>query len=751
MEPGEHAAPSGQEFDLLLCQIAEARMRLARLHESPRGKESTSFRDLHSVLDELSRALEKLHASEEEMRAQHNLLADSQAELEAQRERYYALFDLAPDAYMVTDELGVVREVNRAAEELFGFEAGEWRGKSLISCVEVEDRPTFMARLQALRRGDAMVAYDLHLMPRGGAKFQVSASVSRWSQGLLWLLRDVTERIRAEERERHLLQERAARQQAEAAEARLTTILESISDGFIALDEHGRVSYVNRRAEELLQRQRASMIGESVWRCFPELIGSRLEQHYRWAMENLAPVSLEDYYEPMDAWVEVHGFPSSDGASIFFRDITRRKRAEDAQRFLARVSDVLSRSIDHESTLHNIADLVPTELADGCVVYTIEPDGSVRRAATTLSGGTRAERWSPSGHDPAAREPDQPVPGRSHPGSVEVVLDTEAGHPSAGRAEALQYLRELGFQSMVVAPLVSRERTLGAIGLGRVDPRPYAPDQITLIEDFASRAALAADNAWLYRRSLELARAREEVLHVVSHDLRNSLNAMLLHTELLLDTLPSTDSPRGRPQVEAIRGSADHMHRLVQDLLDVESIEAGRLAIHPARCSTCVLLNDLVQLFRPAAEDLGVTLETALDSDTPAVLADRGRIVQVLSNLVGNALKFTPPGGTIRISGSAVSDAGTRGSVRFEVRDTGPGVPRTDQPFVFDRYWRGRSSPRGTTGSTGLGLTIARGIVEAHGGSIRLMSEAGAGACFEFTLPAAEELPSQPAQLPHPG
>jgi PAS domain S-box-containing protein len=228
--------------------------------------------------------------------------------------------------------------------------------------------------------------------------------------------------------------------------------------------------------------------------------------------------------------------------------------------------------------------------------------------------------------------------------------------------------------------------------------------------------------------------AREDVLHVVSHDLGNSLSAIVVTTSVLLRTLPE-DEANGdaRRRIASIRDLARRMQRLRQDLLDVASIEGGRLAIEWDRWDPGGVLDEALESFAPLAAEKEIALSAEVpDGALPAVEGDRERIMQVLANLVGNAVKFTPQGGRVVLGVQAVREGDGEGEVRFRVRDSGPGIPPEHVPHVFDRFWKVRAANRH---GAGLGLAIARGIVEAHEGRIWVESAPGEGSTFYFTLP----------------
>jgi signal transduction histidine kinase len=222
-----------------------------------------------------------------------------------------------------------------------------------------------------------------------------------------------------------------------------------------------------------------------------------------------------------------------------------------------------------------------------------------------------------------------------------------------------------------------------------------------------------------------VSRTREEVLGVVAHDLRNPLHLLSTTAHLLIEPdLP----PARRQAVYAINAKAVHrMNRLIGDLLDVVRLEAGRLSLNVGPCEIDRVLGETAEAFHARATEQAVTLALRPDASGAIVPADGERLLQVLDNLVGNALKFTPAGGTITLSSAAGADW-----VRLAVSDTGPGISEAHRARLFDRFWQARDTDRR---GLGLGLAIARGIVEAHGGVLHVDSTLGRGSTFQVTLP----------------
>jgi signal transduction histidine kinase len=239
------------------------------------------------------------------------------------------------------------------------------------------------------------------------------------------------------------------------------------------------------------------------------------------------------------------------------------------------------------------------------------------------------------------------------------------------------------------------------------------------------------DNARLHEQAQRAIRSRDSLLGVVSHDLRNPLGVILLGSALMRAIPREKDRRTGtRKTIESIHRSAQRMNRLIGDLLVVASVETGNLSVEKRRQSVGSLIGEAVEMVEVLASEKSLHLEADLpQGDAFDVFCDRDRILQVFTNLVGNAIKFTPVGGAVTVRAEKLGD-----EVWLSVTDTGPGVPAEDLPHVFDRFWQAKKTARL---GTGLGLSIAKGIVEAHGGRIWVESKVGVGSTFFFTLPLA--------------
>ncbi len=417
-------------------------------------------------------------------------------------------------------------------------------------------------------------------------------------------------------------------------------------------------------------------------------------------------------------------------AELYDSERVARAEAEAARQratFLAEASALVASSLEWEATLASVAKLAVPSIADWCSVEvpeTLAPDAlPVAVAHVDPAKVARAlewrRRWPP---DPGAPAGPSAVIRTGRSELYEEITDAMLVAVTKDE-EQLQIARELGMTSAMVVPLSARDRTLGAITFASAESRRrYGPADLAMAEELGRRAGVAVDNAVIWQEAQKAIRARDEVLEVVSHDLKNPLEAVLLSASLLLR---SPESPRVRHYAEALQRSAARMDRLIRELLDLSRMEAGRfrIEVHPERLETIV--EEALVVLAPIAAGKEIVL-TAVGAPLGAEIpCDRERVLQVVSNLVGNALAFTPRGGrvTVRLS-LRERDA------EVAVSDDGPGIPPEDLPHVFDRYWKSRSRA-----GSGLGLAIASGVVDAHGGKIRVESRVGEGSTFTFTLP----------------
>jgi GAF domain-containing protein len=307
---------------------------------------------------------------------------------------------------------------------------------------------------------------------------------------------------------------------------------------------------------------------------------------------------------------------------------------------------------------------------------------------------------------------------------------------SSYQSRVREVLVRHGYRSILAVPLLHDRRLLGGLVINRDTPGDFAPQVVELLKSFAAQSALAIQNARLFRelehkgRELESAsRHKSEFLANMSHELRTPLNAILGFSELLSERIFGEINDKQAEYLTDIQESGRHLLALINDILDLSKIEAGRMELEVTDFDLPTAIENTLILLRERAERRGIALRREIDPSLGAFRADERKLKQVLLNLLSNALKFTPEGGRIDVVARAQRDG-----VRISVADTGVGIAPEDQSAVFEEFRQVGSAAKKVEG-TGLGLAISRKFVELHGGRIGVTSEPGKGATFAFTLP----------------
>jgi signal transduction histidine kinase len=415
---------------------------------------------------------------------------------------------------------------------------------------------------------------------------------------------------------------------------------------------------------------------------------------------------------------------------------SRRRLSEIRLRKLIEATDVMLNGLEQlggsrNVVLRQVGEAVVPSLADAARIDLLGPDGAPEPPILIFAGGSgEGQEWA----DLADSDWD----------AVKHVLSS--GTPLLIRSSD-QLSLPIGIsgldqapvvgpeQVLVLAPLTVRGRCAGALTLASAETvRRYTSADLAFAKELARRIAAVLEREELLELTEAGTRWRQEILGIVAHELRNSLSTIAITAESLRMgwqegdlSVPEARST-GERQLELVVGAVHRMKKFVSDLLDSVQLESGKLAVNVETVPLGRLLEAAVETHQSRAERLDVQLDL-ISSSNLFVEADEHRIVQVISNLVDNALKWTPPGGCVRVRAVAEGD-----EARVEVRDTGMGIPPGELQNIFSTKWRPR---RSREGGYGLGLVIARLIVSAHGGRIGVESEEGVGSTFYFTVPLA--------------
>jgi PAS domain S-box-containing protein len=662
---------------------------------------------------------------------------------EAMREseqRFRSLTEAAVDGVLIHEQ-GIVVDANPSFCRMFGYELAELIGRNLVDMiVRPERREVIRSQVQS----DSVALYEAEAVRKDGSTVVVEVSARpatyRGREVRVVAVHDITERKRAEAALRE-------------SEERFRNLSEAALDG-VLIHENGVVIDANPS----LCRMFGYTLEELVGRNILEFVVAPESREL--AINNIRSGSTAPYEvagfrkDGTKVVVEVAGRPAvyrgRQARVVAVHDITERKQAEDAARrlieeqaarsaaeaaerrarFLAEASRLLGTSFDYHTTLATLARLAVPDLADYCTVDVTEGEDSFARLGVAHTDPAKETLIHEIARYTFGHRPEHHPIVRVLTAGQPILLPTitaEILDASAADEAHRELLRQVGPVSLVSVPLLVSGRILGALTLVTSESgRQYGPDDLALVEELARRASLAVENARLFHAAEQATRARDEMLGVVAHDLRNPLSTITMVSQMLLET-GSSERTTERKQLEIMRRAAERMKRLISDLLDAKRIESGGLTVDPRPEDVATVVGDAVEMLRPLATSSSLHLDAAVADGLPRVMVDPARVQQVLSNLVGNAIKFTPAGGSITVRAELAEDG-----VCLAVADTGPGIPNEQLPHIFGRFWQGKRTDRR---GVGLGLAIAKAIVEAHRGRIWVESQVGAGTSFYFTVP----------------
>ena len=542
----------------------------------------------------------------------------------------------------------------------------------------------------------------------------------------------------------------AGREREDAARGLLGTTLRSIGDAVIATDRDGRVTFMNAVAEQLIGwsegEARGRDLGE-VFSIFDERTGAAAEAPVASALRTGAVTGMGSRTVlrsrsgreiPIDdSAAPIHGEDGVLlGVVLVFRDVTSERTDRMRREFLVSAGEALVSTLDYRETLAKAARLTVPEFADWCTVTLVGSSGECEQVALAHADPNKIELL----RDLGQRYPPDPnaetgLPGVIRTGKSELYSEIPEPLLEAGArdAEHMHLIRELGVGSVIIVPLRTRAQVLGAMtfvygGSGR----RYAEGDLVFAQEFARRASMAIENAQALTGAEEALRAREDLLAIVSHDLRNPLSTVqVAATQIAQLTDASPAGVRTRKAARIIIHAVDRMTQLVGDLLDLAKLEAGQpVSIELEAAEPVDLARQTMELQEPLASARHLTMQLETDGATQ-LLCDPGRVQQVLTNLIGNAIKFTSEGGTI-----CVGIRRGEHETTVSVSDTGTGIAEDQLPHIFQPYWQADAQRKR---GAGLGLSIAKAIVEAHGGRIWVETRVGLGSTFHFTLPHASQ------------
>ncbi|HWP05247.1 MAG TPA: PAS domain S-box protein [Polyangiaceae bacterium] len=739
----------------------------------------TGFAKVTRDLSERKRNEEALRRSEEKFR----LLVDGVED--------YAIHMLDPQGNVTTWNKGAARTTGYSADEIVG------RSFTLFFPPEdVEAGKPARELATALREGRN--EDEGWRVRKDGTHFWANATLtvlrgeSGEHLGFAKVTRDLTLRREAEERERQLAREHAARAAAELGERRvreseeryralserLEIVFENVADCIIAEDREGRVVLANTAAASMFGYESTqALLASAPGTLFDgvELVdehGSRVPPDRRPSTAVLAGqrtlTAMLEMRGPggRQRWVFVRagGVLGADGrpemAISIWHDVTLERHQERQEKYLAEATAALGMSLDRRETLANLAHSLVPGLADWCSIHLAEGDDARCMAVAHADErkGKLLENFYAS--HPEARAAGSLKWRVIESGESEVFNDIgeEALARFAPGPARLAVAREAGVTSLLVAPIHHRTRVLGVICfVNSESKRHYDFAHAALAEELGRRVGVALENAELYadaqravRFAEQASHAKDEFLATVSHELRTPLSAILGWSQVLRDRV---SDPGLKKPLEVINRNALAQVRIIDDILEVSRIITGKFRLDPKSTDVLAITRDAIEAVRPSANAKQIEIQFHSTADYRLLLADPDRLQQAVWNLLSNAVKFTSAGGKIEVRESQVGH-----DIVISVADTGAGMGPDVLAHVFDRFWQADSSTTRRVGGLGLGLALVRHIVELHGGTVEAASPGlGKGATFTIRLPIqpvlrtkAESIPPTTAAPPAP-
>ena len=668
---------------------------------------------IHRVEDvtEQVRSGERLRVLEKAVNTETHARQRVEGVLERLREseqRYRVLIDMIPQNVWAADARGNHTFFSRRWYEYTGASVDESRGEAWLQYIHPDDRERTVSRWnRSVKTGEP---YEIEYRFRGADGdyrwFLGQAAPLRDERGEIteWFgtATDISDRKRLDEtRERMLEHEREAREQ-------VTAILESITDAFFALDRDWCFEYVNGEAERLLARPRDQLIGRSVSGEFGAAVDSPFEREYRRAVEEQVTVSFEAFYSPLGIWFDVRAYPSSEGLSVFFRDVTRRKRAEERLR-------------ESEERYRLLADMIPQH------IWTADPDGYhsyFSRRWYEFTGAsqdeTQGEGWMKF----------------LHPDDRRRTIEAWDESRSTGQRYSIEYRfrRHTGEYCWFWGQAVPQRNEDGTIvrwvgTLTDISDRKHADEERERLLASERQARADAD-----RRHAEVERiteSRTRLMRGFTHDVKNPLGAADGYAQLLEDGILGELSDKQRDSVARMRKAIHTSLNLINELLELARAEAGQLELELVDVDVAALAREAVDDFQAQANAAGLALAVRAP-DKLLVRTDPKRARQVLSNLLSNAVKYTPHGSVTVEAMRRDDDA----CAAITVTDTGPGIPEAKRESIFQEFTR--LDPAARQGA-GVGLAISRRIARMLGGDITVASAVGQGSSFTLSLPCAAD------------
>lgn len=619
---------------------------------------------------------------------------------------------------LVEPVTGRILFANPRFAKMFGYDEGELEGNS-VSILNYDDRyntgDNKAEKILTTIDEKGEVTYEVKNIKKNGTVFWCRANATiyfhpKFGKVFLAVQEDITEQ--------KIIQSKLLE-----SENQYRTIIENAHDSIVSCDAKGTIIRVNKQLMAKFGYSGEELVGQPVEILMPQRFRNRHINYVNDFMrnpqsrgmgvnKNLFARKKDGSEFPVD--IALSPTQTNEGLKVtaFIRDITERKILQDQQAFLLKTASLLSETLGLEERINIMLELLVPNLADSALI-SLNDDLEIKFDHSHFSYG------------------------QSHLELIELtknILEKKWNRKSSfiwNKENEMPYESDLFmlnssvFSSLLILPISLNFEEIGVLALGILGKRDFSQKESNFMKILVERFAYAIQNAKLYLKSQRAIKGRERILSIVSHDLKNPLSVIDLSLSLISKDL--SESNHIQTQLKRIKRASQQIKGLIDDLLDFGKMESGNFSVRKNKSSLLELVSLSVKGINERAKEKKLTIHSHLPPDDIEIFCDKDRLLQVLWNLLGNAVKFTPSGGSLTLSVKLLRD-----QIEFVVSDTGPGIDSTEAKKIFETFWQAKET---STLGTGLGLSIAKNIVESHGGKIWVISKKGEGSHFHFTLP----------------
>jgi PAS domain S-box-containing protein len=533
---------------------------------------------------------------------------------------------------------------------------------------------------------------------------------------------------------------------------RTEELLNSISDSYFAMDDQYTITYWNRAAEIGTGLRAPEVVGKNVYEIFPQARHATLGEKYRLAMETRTFQSFETAYkdERFEAWYDVRIHPSDNGISVFFQDITTRKHEQRQKEFLAEVSRAVntSRQLDQlcQSTAAVVARLVEVPERLVCLYLFDARQNEIRLVAPALLDMDFPEHVV---HQSVTADAETLVSRAAFTRVLQLGSNIAGGTVGVLHDPALDALHP---RSLLAIPLLVQGDLQGVLEVLSMKDAEYVQDELEILSTVADDIAVGISRKRLIdelrmknlelesqtQKTVEASDALKRFLAMFSHELRSPLNSIIGFSDLLGSQLQELTPDTVQDFMRNINASGKYLQQIINDILDLSKIEAGKMDLHVASYPVAYFRDAVERVLAAAIQEKQIKLSFEMDPDIDELVVDQTRFKQVLVNLVSNAVKFSHEEGTVTVRSERQGN-----DLLFSVCDFGTGIRPEEIPGLFKAFGQAQSGKGRNKQGIGLGLAITKKLIELHGGTIAVHSEWGKGTTVSFKIPMVVDATSE--------